>query len=95
MIKIVAKFYIKSENVELFKKTIVELVDKTRTEDGCITYELFQDINDSNILTFIEEWVNVEALTRHTKTEHFMRILPQLELLRDKPTEMNVYDLVS
>jgi quinol monooxygenase YgiN len=95
MIKVVAKFYIKSENVERFKKTIVELIDKTRTEDGCITYELFQDINDSSILTFIEEWDNVEALTKHSKTEHFMRIVTQLELLRDKPTEMNIYNLVS
>jgi quinol monooxygenase YgiN len=95
MIKVVAKFYIKSENVELFKKLIAELVDKTRTEDGCITYELFQDIDDSNILTFIEEWINIEALTEHTKTEHFMRIVPQLELLRDRSTEMNIYKLVS
>ena len=95
MIKVVAKFTIKAENVEEFKKTSTELIDKTRKETGCITYELFQDFTDSNILAFIEEWDNVEALTKHTKTEHFIRIVPQLEMLKDKATEMNIYNLIS
>jgi quinol monooxygenase YgiN len=95
MIKVVAKFTIKFENVEEFKKLCVELIDQTKKETGCITYELFQDCTDSNILAFIEEWDNAEALTKHTKTEHFIRIVPQLELLKDKATEMNIYNQIS
>ncbi|NRY60288.1 putative quinol monooxygenase [Clostridium beijerinckii] len=91
MIKIVAKSVIKTEQVEKYLTLAKELVDKSRKEEGCISYGLFQDINDSSILTFIEEWQDEKAINLHNNSEHFTRIVPLLGELRVGNGEVNLY----
>ncbi|NSB12756.1 putative quinol monooxygenase [Clostridium beijerinckii] len=91
MIKIVAKSVIKNEQIEKYLKLAKELVDKSRKEEGCISYGLFQDINDSSIFTFIEEWKDEEAINLHNNSEHFTRIVPLLGELRVGNGEVNLY----
>jgi len=92
MIKVVAKGYAQEDKVNEIIEMCKELVELTRKEDGCISYELYQDINDSTILTFVEEWESKEALDKHMKTEHFTRIVPIKNKLMAKPTEINIYN---
>ena len=33
-----------------------ELVEATRKEQGCLTYEVFLHVNDPSVFTMIEEW---------------------------------------
>ncbi|NMF04922.1 putative quinol monooxygenase [Clostridium beijerinckii] len=91
MIKIVAKSVIKTEQIEKYLTLAKELVDKSRKEEGCISYGLFQDINDSSILTFIEEWQDEKAINLHNNSEHFTRIVPLLGELRVGNGEVNLY----
>lgn len=78
MIKVIAKSIIKDGELEKVINLYDELVQKTRQEDGCISYELFQDINNENIVTIVEQWESEEHLEAHKKTEHFTRIVPQI-----------------
>ena len=73
MIKVVAKGYFLEGKAEEAIKLYEELVEKTRKEEGCISYSLFRDIEDDSILTMIEEWESKDALDKHFKTEHFTR----------------------
>ncbi|NRT73932.1 putative quinol monooxygenase [Clostridium beijerinckii] len=91
MIKIVAKSVIKTEQIEKYLTLAKELVDKSRKEEGCISYSLFQDINDSSIFTFIEEWKDEKAINLHNNSEHFTRIVPLLGELRVGNGEVNLY----
>ncbi|NRT37251.1 quinol monooxygenase YgiN [Clostridium beijerinckii] len=91
MIKIVAKSVIKTEQIEKYLTLAKELVDKSRKEEGCISYSLFQDINDSSIFTFIEEWKDEKAINLHNNSEHFTRIVPLLDELRVGNGEVNLY----
>jgi quinol monooxygenase YgiN len=93
MVKVVAKGYFYEDKTEEAIKIYEELVEKTRLEDGCISYNLFRDKNDCSILTMIEEWKSQDALDKHMKTEHFTRLVPQLGKLR-KSSELNTYELV-
>jgi quinol monooxygenase YgiN len=90
MVKVVAKSYAKSDKLDRILELSKEMVEKTVKEEGCIKYELFQDVKDHNIMIIIEEWENEEALNRHIASEHFTRIIPQLNELREKPSEMNM-----
>ncbi len=92
MIKVVAKGYAQEDKVKEIIEICKELVELTRKEEGCIRYELYQDINDSTILTFVEEWESKEALDKHMKTEHFTRIVPIKNKLMAKLTEINIYN---
>lgn len=91
MIKVVAKNFAKKEKINEVLKLCTELIDATRNEEGCKKYELYQDEKDSAILTFIEAWESREALEKHLKSEHFIRIVPLLGNLMSKKAEMNVY----
>lgn len=90
MIKIVSKNFINKSEKENFIKTAEELIKKSREEEGNISYCLCEDIENPDILTFIEEWKDMEAIKFHNNTEHFKRIVPLLGKFREK-SELNLY----
>lgn len=94
MIKVVARMTIKEGMAEILKGAVVELVEETRKEEGCIAYQLFQDIGNENIFTFMEEWEDQEALQKHMKSPHFQAAMPKLSALQEKDMEVNIYGLV-
>jgi quinol monooxygenase YgiN len=55
---------------------------------------LFQDIDHPNICSFIEAWTDQEALGRHMNSAHYGRIVPRMAQLKEKQSEVNVYQLV-
>ena len=93
MIKVIAKSIFKDNYVENALHLYDELVVKTRQENGCISYELFQDVNNKNILCIIEEWESEAHLDAHKKTEHFTRIVPLISEIRES-SEINILNLI-
>lgn len=94
MITIVAKGFIKQGKAEEFKILAERLINESRKESGCISYNLYEDSNNCNILTFIEEWENSEAIKSHNSSEHFTSIVPKFAELREKQSEINLYKLI-
>ena len=91
MIKVVCKAKLKpGVKVEEYLIIAREAVSETRKEKGCIMYTLHEDINDPTILTTLEEWVDEEAINQHNKSEHILKIVPELRKLRES-TEINIY----
>ena len=46
------------------------MIDATRAEEGCIRYDLMQDIDNPARVTFVEEWQSREALAAHFEAAH-------------------------
>lgn len=42
----------------------------SRSEDGCLRYELFADRDGNSDLYFLAEWENQESLDAHNQTQH-------------------------
>lgn len=93
MVKVVSKGVFYEDKTEEAINLYKELVQKSGEEKGCISYNLFRDLDNRSILTVIEEWENREALDIHKKTEHFTRLVPEIGKFR-KTSELNVYELV-
>ena len=91
MIKIVAVNTLKEGKKEEFIKTAQELIKKSREEEGNISYSLFEDIKNENILAFIEEWKDMDAIDFHNNTEHFKRIVPMLAEFKEGPSKVTLY----
>ena len=91
MITIVAKSLIKQGRIEEYKLLTDRLINESRKEKGCISYNLYQDINNCNILTFIEEWEDEEVIKIHNNSEHFTSIVPKFGDLREGKSEINIY----
>lgn len=94
MITIVAKSVVPADRAGKFKEIAAELVHESRKEDGNIAYSLYQDINDPQVLTFIEVWKDQAAIDTHNRSVHFTTIVPRLGELRTA-SEVNLYSEVS
>lgn len=94
MLKIVAKFIIKEAKVEEFKKHAEVLAAETRNEEGCISYQLLQNIDNSEILFFIEEWKDQEAIDKHNNSKHFTELLPKLTANLKEDPSINITNIV-
>lgn len=90
MIFVVSKSMVREDKVAEYKQQVVRLIQETRKEEGCISYDLCEDMDNPNILTFIEKWEDKQALDLHMKTVHFMEIVPKLRELRES-AELNIY----
>ncbi len=60
-----AQFIAKEEKKEQLKQSLIELLEPTRKEDGCISYTLHENIENPNTLTMIENFKNKEAFDLH------------------------------
>lgn len=94
MIHIVAKNSVKKSQVETFKVLTKELILKSKEEEGCIAYDLYEDMNNPTVLTFIEIWADERAIEQHSKSEHFKKIVPKLGKLVDGEKEVKLYKKV-
>ena len=94
MIKVTAKCFIEKGSIEEFKEYSTKLIDETRQEEGCLAYELYQDVNEETVFSFIEEWKDVESLNNHLDSKHFKEIFPKIEKLSSKKMDLNSYALV-
>jgi quinol monooxygenase YgiN len=94
MIKVVAQFFIKSENIENALTLAKELVLETRKEKGCISYELFRNKEQNTHIAFIEEWESQSAVDEHFKTPHFVDLVPKLQALTDQDVVITAFDKV-
>jgi quinol monooxygenase YgiN len=88
---VVAKNYVKLENVKEFLGLCKKLIEASLKDEGCIDYGLYQELENSGILTFLEEWKDEKSLDEHLNSNHFKDIFPLLSEYLEKETEVNIY----
>ncbi len=92
MIVIVSKNTVKEGKVEEFKNLTKELIELSQKEEGCIEYDLYQDIKNPNVLTFIEKWESKEAIEKHKNSEHFTSTVPKIKSFNEEG-ELTLYTI--
>lgn len=92
MFIVTAKCILIEGKTEQFKAIVETLIKETRKENGCISYNLYQDIKNQNILTFFEKWKSKNSLDRHMETKHFKDIAPKLRKLQKEDSIVNIYN---
>lgn len=58
-----------------------ELVELSLHDKGCISYDLYGSLTNDDHLMIVETWENKHDLDAHMNSEHFKRIVPQLQEL--------------
>ncbi|WP_099204134.1 putative quinol monooxygenase [Scatolibacter rhodanostii] len=91
MITIVAKNIVKPECKADFLAAVQPLIEASRAEEGNISYDLFEDLSNANILTFIERWKDQEAINTHNTSSHFTSILPTLGAYTTGGIDVSLY----
>ena len=70
MIRVVAHFKPKPGKLAEVRRLLLDFTDPTRKEKGCVFYDLHENPNDPEDLTFIEEWETVGDLDAHGQSIH-------------------------
>jgi quinol monooxygenase YgiN len=52
-------------------QTLLSIIEPTLQEKGCLSYQVFQDIEDENVFSLIKEWETREDLEHHMRADRF------------------------
>lgn len=72
---------------ELLRFVQDEMLAATRAEPGCLSYRFYQDVEDPNAFTFVEEWASADALDGHFRSAHVGRALTGIPDLVSEPPQ--------
>ena len=93
-IRIVAKVVANADSVDQVCSILSDLVEPTRNESGCISYELLQNRTDPTDFTFVEEWETDAAIDAHLTTKHISDALTKLPGLISCEPDIRRYHVV-
>lgn len=93
-IRVVARVIALPDKVEEVKSILTKLVEPTRQEVGCITYELLQNHADPTDFTFVEEWKSQDLLDVHLASAHIAQAELQLTGLVAAAPDIRIYQLL-
>ena len=72
------------------EQQLLALIEPTRAESGCITYELNKDTTEPGKFVFYEEWKSEQALDEHLKTPHLQALIAKADQLFDGPLDVSI-----
>lgn len=68
-----------SENKQKLIEAATELVELSLHDKGCVAYDVFASLTVDNHVMICETWRSHEDLEAHMHTEHFRRLVPQMQ----------------
>ncbi len=77
-LRVVARIIARPDHVDVVRSYLTELIEPTRKEPGCVSYELLQNRSDPTDFTFVEEWESDGALEAHLNTAHIRNAIASL-----------------
>ena len=69
-LQVVATIPAKPEAADQVRAALQELVDATRAEDGCMSYDLFESGSAPETFVTVERWRDAASLEAHMTTPH-------------------------
>lgn len=91
---VVARVKAKPGKEEEVRKELLALTGPTRSEPGCINYDLHQDLDNPSVFMFYENWKSKEDLDKHMETAHFKAWREKAEILLDGPSDVTLWRII-
>jgi quinol monooxygenase YgiN len=76
VIVVTGRAHVPAEHRARFVEVATEMCARSREDDGCGGYRVYEDLEQPDRYVFVEEWANEGALQRHFAQPHtgaFMR----------------------
>ncbi len=87
---IIAHIEAKEGKLDLVKKEVLALVEPTKKEEGCLRYELNQDLENPKLFIFVEEWESHKLWQKHMESTHLQSFIKVTDGALEK---LEVYQL--
>jgi len=79
------RMIVRPERRQDLLETMRGILEPTRVERGCLSYRLYEDVEDRNTFVLIEEWATQKDLERHIRTDNQRQLLALMDLLSEQP----------
>jgi len=89
LLTIIARIKSKSGMEQQMRQDLLALLAPTRSETGCITFDLLIDINDPTVFMLYENWKNKAALDAHFEQPYVKQVLQAYEVTLAEPIAVN------
>ena len=66
-------------------ETMRGMLEPARVERGCLSYCLYEDVEDRNSFILVEEWATQKDIERHISKDNNRRLLALMDLLSEQP----------
>ena len=66
-------------------RTLRIVTGPTRAQLSCISCIIYQDVEDENVVSFVQEWESWEALDEYIRSDIYRKILAVMELANQPP----------
>lgn len=73
-------------------QTLLSMIEPTSKEMGCLSYNVFCDIEDRNRFSLMEEWETRQDLDHHIATHRFGALLG-IKALLSEPLEIQIHTI--
>jgi quinol monooxygenase YgiN len=74
-LQVVATITARPGSEDVVRDALTELVSASRTEEGCMVYELFQSAADPTVFVALETWRSEDDLNAHAQSPHMQQAL--------------------
>jgi quinol monooxygenase YgiN len=78
MIVVVTQGRLRHGASEAFRVAVKAFIEASRNDEGNISYDLFEAVDDSDRIMFIARWEDELAFKRHNASKHMKKVLPAL-----------------
>ena len=73
-IHIICRLRCEEQNRERVRELLLEYVESSRQEEGCLYYNIFQEKDDLNAFFILDGWKNQTAVDAHVLHPNVLRI---------------------
>jgi quinol monooxygenase YgiN len=89
-VTVIARVEAKAGKEQEVSSALQSLVRPTLKEQGCINYDLHQDLDDPRLFFFHENWESRELLNQHLASAHVQAFRVRADDLLSQPPEIRV-----
>lgn len=95
MLVIAGRILLDSAKRESAIAAAMEMMQETRKESGCKSYEMSAELSDPGAFRIFEEWESEEALRAHFKAPHVARFQAAMAGFGVRGMEIQKYQIAS
>ena len=90
MIILTVRMHAFPEKQKEVMQTLLSMIEPTGKEKGCLSHDVFCDIEDKNAFSMLEAWENREYLEHHLRSDRFGVLLGTKSLLNE-PLKIQIH----
>ena len=94
-VTVFARMKAKDGIAENVRQELMSLVPQTRSEEGCIKYDLHQSVDEKTLFMFYENWRSKEDLDKHLEMPYLKSFLEKADKILAEPVDVTLWEKIS